>query len=421
MGSSKFLAIAVAAGGLLAGALGGAAGAAPATAKVYVSNADDSSVAVIDVATQSILTTIDVGTEPRNLAVTPDGDTVYVPNRWSDSVSVISTATDTVTTTVTDATTPGCLVLPCSFDDPYAVSVSPDGSRAWVANKEGGGSSTGSVTVIDTATNTVSSTIDNACFSSPEGIVATASTVYVVNRGADNVCPIDSTTLAVGSAIAVGEQPRFAVVTPDGSALYVSNNGDETGADDPPCINGSVSKIATATNTVTATISTGGCPRNLAILADGSKVYVPLQTDAVAIIATATDTFTTLPIAGADSTYGVAISQVEGLAYVTDEELDAVWVIDTSTDSVVSTPGLASGFDTPRANVAVAAATTTTTTTVAPTTVAPTTVAPTTVAPATTAPPPATLPATGSSPALLLLAFAAMALGTGAVVVASRR
>jgi LPXTG-motif cell wall-anchored protein len=58
-------------------------------------------------------------------------------------------------------------------------------------------------------------------------------------------------------------------------------------------------------------------------------------------------------------------------------------------------------------------ATTTTTTT--------TTIAPTTIAPTTIAQQPPILPATGSSPALLLLAFAAMALGTGAVVVASRR
>jgi WD40 repeat protein len=55
------------------------------------------------------------------------------------------------------------------------------------------------------------------------------------------------------------------------------------------------------------------------------------------------------------------------------------------------------------------------------TTTSTTTVAPTTVAPTTTPEPPATLPATGTSTALLLLAFAAMALGTGAVVVASRR
>jgi YVTN family beta-propeller protein len=169
---------------------------------------------------------------------------------------VISTATDSVTATVNHA----------SFYEPYAVAVSPDGSRAWVANKKGA-SSTGSVTVIDTATNTVSGTVDDTCFSSPEGIVATASTVYVVNRETDTVCTIDSTSLAVVDEIAVGSEPRFAVATPDGKTLYVANGG------------GSVSKIDTETDVVT-----------------------------------------TLQIPGANSTYGIAISQVEGLAYVTDED-----------------------------------------------------------------------------------------------------
>ena len=43
-----------------------------------------------------------VGTEPFGVAVTPDGSKVYVANQGSNSVSVIATASNTVTDTITD-------------------------------------------------------------------------------------------------------------------------------------------------------------------------------------------------------------------------------------------------------------------------------------------------------------------------------
>jgi YVTN family beta-propeller protein len=100
---------------------------------VYVANADSDDVTVIDAANNSVATTITVGNEPRNPAVSPDGSRVYVPNRFDDNVTVINGVTNMVITTINDS----------SFDEPYSAAVSPDGKRVYVANKQGGGSSTG--------------------------------------------------------------------------------------------------------------------------------------------------------------------------------------------------------------------------------------------------------------------------------------
>jgi YVTN family beta-propeller protein len=73
--------------------------------------------------------------------VTPDGSKVYVTNVNSNTVSVIDTATNTVIATIPVGTTP------------QGVAVTPDGSKVYVANSD-----SNTVSVIDTATNTVSAT-----------------------------------------------------------------------------------------------------------------------------------------------------------------------------------------------------------------------------------------------------------------------
>ncbi len=45
---------------------------------VYVSNEDSRNITVIDAATDSVVATIEVGTRPRGIKVSPDGKTVYV-------------------------------------------------------------------------------------------------------------------------------------------------------------------------------------------------------------------------------------------------------------------------------------------------------------------------------------------------------
>ncbi len=82
------------------------------------------------------------------MAVTPDGTRAYVTNNVGGTVSVIDTATNTVIDGPIDV---GGL--------PLTVAVSPDGTRAYVAN------SPGTVSVINTANNKLVTTVkfsDNA-------------------------------------------------------------------------------------------------------------------------------------------------------------------------------------------------------------------------------------------------------------------
>ena len=67
-------------------------------------------------------------------------------------------------------------------------------------------------------------------------------TAYVLNTGAGTVSVVNTATNSVTATIKVGLLPGHAAVTPDGSSVYVTNTGS-----------GSVSVISTATQSVVAT------------------------------------------------------------------------------------------------------------------------------------------------------------------------
>ena len=61
---------------------------------------------VISTATNTVTATVNVGTAPTGVAITPNGSFAYVSQYNSGSVSVISTATNLVTATVTEPQPP---------------------------------------------------------------------------------------------------------------------------------------------------------------------------------------------------------------------------------------------------------------------------------------------------------------------------
>jgi YVTN family beta-propeller protein len=142
----------------------------------------------------------------------------------------------------------------------------------------------------------------------PSGLELSAdgTRLYVALNMAHQLAVIDTATRTLLARIPVGTYPYTVVLSADGSKAYVSNwggripgPGDATDglfpvAVDPRTgipISGTVSVIATATNTVARTIDVGLHPSGMALSPQGDRVYVTnANSDTVSVIATATDT-----------------------------------------------------------------------------------------------------------------------------------
>ena len=86
-------------------------GIAVAAPFAYITNQLTNDVSVIDTATDMVVATVAVGSNPSGVAVNPAGTRVYVANQSSNNVSVIDTATDTVTATVAVGALPAAFGL----------------------------------------------------------------------------------------------------------------------------------------------------------------------------------------------------------------------------------------------------------------------------------------------------------------------
>jgi YVTN family beta-propeller protein len=196
-------------------------------------------------------TDVKVGTDPTNLAVTPDGSQVWVADTGPQTgepslgdISVVSTATDTVTATI-----------PVPWTDPHAIAFSPSGTTAYVTTSAG-------VIAYNTATRRVSALIPG--LGDPQGVtVAPNGTVYVTNTEGNVVDVISGKINRVTATIPVGQLPWQMALSPDASTLYVADSDSDA-----------VSVVSTATDKVTGTISVPGDPAAVAVTPDGSRLWV---------------------------------------------------------------------------------------------------------------------------------------------------
>ena len=190
--------------------------------------------------------------------------------------------------------------------------------------------STNTVTVINTATNTVVDTIMVAGSNLGVKFRPAGDRAYVVNNSFSTVSVIDTAISTVVATVPVGGSPQSIAVKPDGSRVYVSNSADNT-----------VSVIDTSTNTVIGIpIVVGSQPVGLAVSPDGSRLYVG---NASGSSVTVIDTSTNLPVVGSPVTVGPRPNDIvfkpDGTrAYVTNNSGSSMSVIDTSSLTATTVP-----------------------------------------------------------------------------------
>ena len=180
----------------------------------FVANYSDGTVTVIDTAIMSIVgSPILVGGYPGAVGVDTTNHTVYVSNYADGTVSVIDGTTRTTVGSPINTGTGGS-----------AVGVDESLHRAFIANNL-----SGTVTVIDGATRSViGAPITVGDGANGVAVDSSVHAVYVSNYGngasPGTVSIIDSSTNTIGATSTVGIGPRAIAVNPITSKVYVANS-----------------------------------------------------------------------------------------------------------------------------------------------------------------------------------------------------
>lgn len=280
-------------------------------------------VANVDPATGEVtqVATVPVGSGPQQIAVSPDGSKAYVANSGNstapgNTISVVDTRSLITVATVT--------VGPKAI----GVSVSPDGSRVW-AVAPGYDEAGTSVYVIDAVTNTVIATptvgpgARRVAFS-PDGRTAYVSISGTQNTFDRQIAVLDAATATPRNSITGPVDPFGLLVSPDGRSLYVAGSGTDTdyaGA----LVSFDLSSLVPRplTDGYSQPILAG--PTNIALSGDGSTLFAsnPGTTDkpstSVLVIDTATSILRgTAQVGG--SAFDVAVAPDDRFAYVSTSQ-----------------------------------------------------------------------------------------------------
>jgi YVTN family beta-propeller protein/autotransporter-associated beta strand protein len=264
-------------------------------------------VKVIDTTTHGSLGDVTVGTAPRSVAITPDGRRAYVANSGTNTVAVLDVVTRTIVTTVNlpgggvihslamapdgrrlyvaktfaveviDLTGPGHLVFGSVAAPAGAVlrviAVPPDGLTALVTSTHG-------TYPLNLTTEAFGTVIPTGASSWEIAITPNGQTAYVTDFTNNHVMVVDVALQSVsGAPIAVGASPWGVAFSPDGAFAYVANNDADT-----------VSVIDVANRTVVATLSSDTGPRDVAFTPDGRYAFVATGANTVTVIDAATHT-----------------------------------------------------------------------------------------------------------------------------------
>lgn len=266
------------------------------------------------------------GLEVDAIAVNTETNKIYIATQAtagpgnSGRIFVLDGATNQTLTSFSDTSS--------NAFQPFAIAINPVTNIIYVANT-GGGSSFGSVTVIDGATDTYVATMSDGNSDAPQAIVVNSETniVYVANNVSGNVTHYSGSTrnlngtINVGSSlgtIGVGTGPAALALNPGANLLYVVNSGVVNGSQ----INhGGISVVNTTSNGVSTVTDTSGALDPVAVAVDVSSglAYVAENTPpSLTVINGSTYSTTIHDPSGATTPRSVAVNPLTHRVYLAD-------------------------------------------------------------------------------------------------------
>jgi YVTN family beta-propeller protein len=225
----------------------GPTGVAVGEGAVWVTNAQDDSVARIDPRSSTVVDQIPLGSAPSGIAV--GAGAVWVASSPEGTVSRLDPQTNTVVDRIAVGVT--------------STAVAFRGGEVWVTSTD-----ERSVTRIDAASDRVIDTIPTGAVG--RGIAIGAGSVWVTDELTGSVVRIDPASGKVVRTVNVGNGPTG--IAFGAGSLWVANSLD-----------GTVSRIDPKTNTVTAMVSVGEGPGGIAAASDAVWVSVEFSQSIVRI------------------------------------------------------------------------------------------------------------------------------------------
>ncbi len=316
----------------------------PVTNLVYVTNALDDTVTVIDGRFNSVDDTINVGDTPTAVAVNQVTNKIYVANDQGNSVTVID-GSDNSTETV--------FVGDC----PRVVAVNSVTNKTYVANQNDD-----SVTVIDGRDHSTT-TIPVGDYPIAIEINQATNKIYVLNQDSNNVTVIDDRKNIVQTVSSVGVFPSGIAISPASNKVFVAGsisesltriNGDSNLIEDTFPLNSQTAGVVVSpcTGTVyvalpgqdevcvvsedfnqSSFIGVGDSPSELAINPATNHVYVATRFDGGVTIFGGDSCARSVSVGSLPQ--GFAVNQVTGRVYVVNNNSNSVSVIDSQVESFV--------------------------------------------------------------------------------------
>jgi YVTN family beta-propeller protein len=255
----------------------------PANGRVYVANAGDGTVTILDGSSDAVVATVPIGDHPYSIAVDGATGKVYVTHTFSDQLSILDGTTNAASDLKTGSSDliainsqTGIIYLLGYGGAVKVLDASsrqfaerPVGKHAWGLTLN---DATGAVYVtrIENADVAVVGSASAASTSFPAGEIPCAITVdpktntlYVADYGDNTVSVIDATTGKKLATIPVGHHPKAIAIDANSNSVFVANTSD-----------GTVTVIDTTSNGVVATLPAGKNPFALAVVPGSSRLYV---------------------------------------------------------------------------------------------------------------------------------------------------